>query len=193
MDTLQQLRCSASELLGQTAHIHPADGKLSATGCGAEAAIGQLTRLTSLHLSIDRRAPSEHVPPEEMPPSLQRLTQQQRSMHGPAPLQLRQLGCSGLRHRGGGSQCNSSNSSNEAAADSTLRNTSLQELSLECMGPLSDDELAAAAGAMPDLRRLDVVGCTVVNTRWLVYLEPGWRHLAPAGGCGTSRCGTVPN
>ena len=34
----------------------------------------------------------------------------------------------------------------------------MQELSLECMGLLSDDELAAAAAALPDLRLLDING-----------------------------------
>ena len=34
----------------------------------------------------------------------------------------------------------------------------LQKLSLECFGQLSDDELAAAAAALPDLRRLEVGG-----------------------------------
>jgi hypothetical protein len=34
----------------------------------------------------------------------------------------------------------------------------LQELSLQCIGRLSDDELAAAAVALPDLRRLEVLG-----------------------------------
>jgi hypothetical protein len=104
------------------------------SGCGAEAAIGQLTRLTSLHMSIDQ-------------------------MHGPAPLQLQQLGCSGTPHSAGSARRSSSNGSGGSAADSASRNTGLQELSLECMGSLSDDELAAAAGTMPGLRRLIVVGC----------------------------------
>ena len=34
----------------------------------------------------------------------------------------------------------------------------LQELSLHCSNWLSDDELAAAAAALPDLRRLSVMG-----------------------------------
>ena len=139
----------------QTAHIRR---PILTTGCGAEAAIGQLTRLTSLHMSIDRSIPYRNVPPGGMPHGLQRLTRQQRNMHG-VPLQLQHLGCSETPHIAGGSRRSSSNGSGGSAADSTSRNTSLQELSLECMGPLSDDELSAAARAMPDLRRLDVVGC----------------------------------
>ena len=143
----------------QIAHIATAYTKLSATGCGAEAAIGQLTRLTSVHLSINQTRNSwyQNVPPDEMPHSLQRLTRS-RSMSAAVPLQLQQLGCSGALHRAGGSRRSSSSGSGGAAASSTARNTSLQDLSLECIGPLSDDELAAAAGAMPDLRRLEVAG-----------------------------------
>jgi hypothetical protein len=50
-------------------------------------------------------------------------------MHGPAPLQLQQLGCSGTPHRAGGVRRSSSNGSGGSAADSTSRNTGLQELS----------------------------------------------------------------
>ena len=140
------------------AHIATILHGLYAAGCGAEAAIGQLTCLTSLHMSVERkRSPwYQDVPPDEMPHSLQRLTRS-CSMSAAVPLQLQQLGCSGALHRAGGSRRNSS-SSGAAAAGSTVRNTGLQELSLECIGALSDDELAAAAGAMPDLRRLEVAG-----------------------------------
>jgi hypothetical protein len=61
------------------------------------------------------------------------------------PLQLQLLGCSGAAGaaRGGG-------------AAAAACNTGLQDLTLHSDGWLSDDELALAAGALPDLRRLEV-------------------------------------
>ena len=142
--------------------------KLSATGRGAEAAIGQLTRLTSLHMSIDRtqRPPYQNMPPEERRHALRRLARQ-RSMLTAVPLQLQQLGCSGAPRGAGGSQRNSSSGSGSRglAAGSTARNTGLQELTLDCKGHLLDVELAAAAGAVPDLRRLKVSGSGSVDER----------------------------
>ena len=132
---------------------------LSATGCGAEAAIGQLTRLTSLYMSIDRMQspPYQEMPPEERRHALRRLARQ-RSMLTAVPLQLQQLGCSAAARAAGGDgsipRCHSSEGSGPAAR----RNTGLQELELRCQGWLPDDELSAAAGAMPGLRRLRVVG-----------------------------------
>ena len=110
-------------------------------------------------MSIERKPTPwyENVPPDEMPLSLQRVTRSS-SMSAAVPLQLQQLGCSGALHRASGPRRNSSSGSGGAAASSNVRNTGLQELSLECIGSLSDDELAAAAGAMPDLRRLEVTG-----------------------------------
>jgi hypothetical protein len=49
------------------------------------------------------------------------------------------------------------------------------------MGPLSDDELAAAAGVMPDLRRLDVAGCIFGSRDVLVGLYGA--TLAAFSGC----------
>jgi hypothetical protein len=98
---------------------------MPAAGCGAEAAIGQLTRLTSLHLSVDRR--------EESPGTT---------------LQLQLLGWGGA----------AGHSSSVHGGTSARSSMGLQELSLQCIGQLSDDELAAAAAALPDLRRLEVDG-----------------------------------
>ena len=149
------------DLLEQNAHYCMANTKLSATGRGAEAAIGQLTRLTSLHMSIDRMQspPYQDMPPEERRHALRRLARQ-RSMLTAVPLQLQQLGYSGAPREAGGSQGNSSSGSGSRglAAGNIARNTGLQQLTLECKGRLLDDELAAAAGAVPDLRRLRVVG-----------------------------------
>ena len=121
---------------------------LPAAGCGAEAAIGQLTRLTSLHLSIDRGArdfcPS-HPPPEPQLPLS-------------PPLQLHMLGCSAQADGDATSttKCASGSSGGNGHAVVAGGNTGLQELSLECVMQLSDDELAAAAAGLPDLRRLVV-------------------------------------
>ena len=109
--------------------------KSSAAGCGAEAAIGQLTRLTSLHLSVDRG--------EETPGTT---------------LQLQLLGCSGAAGGSEGGARGSGNGSRVCGDTTARRNMGLQELSFECFGQLSDDELAAAAAALPDLRRLEVDG-----------------------------------
>ena len=120
---------------------------LPAAGFGAEAAIGQLTRLTSLHLSFHWRA-------TEKAPQLSCKAK----FRACAPLQLQLLGCdravstAGGDGGGGGADCSSSVGSRPAAS----RNTGLQELRLSCCNWLSDDELAAAAAAMPDLRRLSV-------------------------------------
>jgi hypothetical protein len=121
------------------------DMMLPCAGCGAEAANGQPTRLTSLHMSVGwiGARPHRHVLPEEMPHSMQRLTRQRLEL-ACVPLHLQRLGGS-----------NSSNGSSGLAAG---RNTSLQDLPLECMGQLSDDELAVAASALSDLRRLKVTG-----------------------------------
>jgi hypothetical protein len=168
----------------QTAHLCMAYVKLSATGYGAEAAIGQLTRLTSLHMSINRKQspPCQDMPPEERRHALRRLARQ-HSMLTAVPLQLQQLGCSGAAPEAGGSQCNSSSGSGSGglAAGSTVRNTGLQELTLECKGHLLDDELAAAAGAVPDLRRLGVSGRSRRNGRVLVGLYGA--GLAAFSGC----------
>ena len=110
-----------------------------AAGCGAEAAIGQLTRLTSLHLSVSR---------VKGRPS--------------ATLQLQLLGCGGAAGGSAGEVCGSGNgsgrSSDVCGGTAARSSIGLQELSLECRGPLSDSELAAAAAAVPDLRRLEVSG-----------------------------------
>jgi hypothetical protein len=67
------------------------------------------------------------------------------------PLQLQLLGCDRAASAVGG---DGSVTSSSAAK----RNTGLQELTLRCPNWLSDDELAAAAAALPDLRRLGVMG-----------------------------------
>jgi hypothetical protein len=134
---------------------------LFTAGCGAEAAIGQLTRLTSLHLSIDRGAqPDNPYRLEPLPePPLPLLP----------PLQLHLLGCSaqanGAGNATGASGCAGGGGGGLAMA---RRNTGLQELSLECVVRLSDDELATAAAGLPDLR--------------LLHISASWRFMEPLRG-----------
>lgn len=125
-------------------------------GNGTEAAIGRLARLTSLHLALSP------VDEDELQP----------------PLQLQLLGGRAAANAAGSvddSSASDSSASNGVItiSDSSISggvsttddssghslqgcNTRLQDLSLEAVAQLSDDELAAAAGALPDLRRLDV-------------------------------------
>jgi hypothetical protein len=102
-------------------------------GYGVEAAIGKLTRLTSLHLRLENRSPG-------------------------TPLQLQLLGC-GRAASSSDSGGSSSGRSSDVCGGTTARSSvGLQELSLECRVLLSDDELAVAAAALPDLRLLDLDG-----------------------------------
>ena len=121
---------------------------LPAAGCGAEAAIGQLTRLTSLHLSIDRGARSLcfYDPLSELP------------LPFSLPLQLHLLGCSAQADDAGsatGASGCAAGGGDGSSLTAAGRNTGLQELSLECVMQLSDAELATAAAGLPDLRLLD--------------------------------------
>ena len=111
-------------------------------GCGAEASIGQLTRLTSLLLSVDRR----------LSPRLSAHWSTSSTCNGDRRLQLQLLGGSGS----GSDASNGSHGGNRScpAGMAASGNTSLQELTLEWEPPLLDDELAAAAVALPDLRQL---------------------------------------
>jgi hypothetical protein len=115
-------------------------------GYYAELAIGQLTRLTSLHMSLDRDRLSFHN--KELP-----LPQYPDY----PPMQLHLLGCSAKAD-------DASNPTSSCGGGGGIvmagRNTSLQELSLECVTQLCDEELAAAAVALPDLRRLMVCTAT---------------------------------
>ena len=100
-----------------------------------EAAIGQLTRLTSLHLELIRLEPSPGT-----------------------PLQLQLLDC-GRAASSSDSRGSSSGRRSGVCGGTTARSSvGLQELSLEHMNLLSDDELVAAAAALPDLRVLDIHG-----------------------------------
>jgi hypothetical protein len=144
-------------------------------GCGVEAAVGRLTRLTSLHLSVDRaRTPQMAA----NPPSMQQPPQPSRILSPcpPVPLRLQLLGCSGATSSGSGSSGGCSSGGTAAG-----RNTGLQELALECWGSLSDAELAAAVAALPDLRRLDVVGGYQHTSEALVGLHGA--RLAAYGAC----------
>jgi hypothetical protein len=110
------------------------------------AALGQLTRLTGLHLSLDRT----------------RLDTAPRLSGGAAgsahpQLQLQLLGCSAAASAAGGDGGVPGRHSSEGSGPAA-GNTGLQELTLWCDSRLSDDELAAAAGAMPELRRLRLEG-----------------------------------
>ena len=128
---------------------------LPPTGNGAEAAIGQLTCLTSLTLYVGRR--SIDMAPADSRRTSHWVPQQSRGAAGSAfvPLQLQLLGCnraaSAAGSNGGVPGCNSS-----AGSSPAMPNTGLQELSLYCSSWLSDDELAAAAAALSDLRSLKV-------------------------------------
>jgi hypothetical protein len=75
------------------------------------------------------------------------------------PLQLQLLGCTRAAGAAGGDGSVSSCSSGAVGSPAAGRNTGLQELSLLCPDWLSDDELAAAAAALPALRRLSIEGC----------------------------------
>ena len=116
--------------------------QLLTAGRGAEAAIGQLTCLTSLHLSV-RKDRTRYI-----------------------PLQLQLLGCGGAASEAAGglgvSSCRSEGSRTRSNT-ATRCNRGLLELTVECIGQLSDDELAAAATALPDLRRLEVLGVATSN------------------------------
>ena len=124
-------------------------------GNGTEAAVGLLTRLTSLHMALSP------VDEDELQP----------------PLQLQLLGGTAAANAAGGGVSTASDggvsgdvitisdssvsggviSIGSLSSGSLQRyNTGLQELSMEAVSQLSDDELAAAAGALPDLRRLEV-------------------------------------
>ena len=76
-----------------------------------------------------------------------------------APLQLQLLGCNGAASavdgEGGAPGCYSGAGSS-SSRPAGQRNTGLQELHLHCKKWLTDDELAAAAAALPDLRRLSI-------------------------------------
>lgn len=132
---------------------------LPAAGCGAEAAIGQLTRLTRLDLSIHRQRID--MAPADGPGTPQRAPQLSCgavSSSAYVPLQVQLLGCGRLASAADGSvgvpDCHSSVGSKPTAQ----RNTGLQELDFQCTSWLTDDELAAVAAALPDLRQLSVVG-----------------------------------
>lgn len=122
---------------------------LHTVGCGAEAAIGELTRLTRLDLSIVR-AQDRAVQP--LPTSICNVAS------GPEPpeLQLQLLGCSAAAETAGIPPDASSCDGSIGGGSFVRRNTGLQDLNLVCKGWLSDGELAAAAAALPDLRQLSV-------------------------------------
>ena len=73
------------------------------------------------------------------------------------PLQLQLLGCdramSAVDGNGGMPECR-----NGGSRPAAQRNMGLQELCFSCTSWLTDDELAAAAAALPDLRELSVMG-----------------------------------
>ena len=144
--------------------VHSCTSKvlLPAAGCGIEAAIGQLTRLTRLDLSVHRQRID--MVPADGPCTLPHGPQLSCGAAGSAyaPLQLQLLGCSraasAVDGEGGAPGCYSGAGSSSRPAGQ--RNTGLQELHLHCTEWLTDDELAAAAAALPDLRRLCVTAGT---------------------------------
>ena len=105
-------------------------------------------------------------------------------------LQLQLLGCGGAA---GGSEVSASGHSSNVRGGTCARSSvGLQELSLECTGQLSDDELAAAAAALPDLRRLEVGSyCDLSHSMLRGLVGMVWRLSAPDGGCMISRCGAL--
>jgi hypothetical protein len=122
----------------QLAHNCTAYVEVPAAGCGTGAAIGRLTQLTSLELSVGASPPVQGFHTEQ---------QMQRWLDGNqrAPLQLQLLGCGGAASAAG-------------ASSAAPRNTGLQELTLQPTVRLSYGEVAAAAAALPALRRLDIEG-----------------------------------
>jgi hypothetical protein len=121
----------------------PCNLSIAVAGCGAEASIGQLTCLTSLLLSVDKRL-SPHPP----------ANRSASSCNGDRRLQLQLLGSSRTASDASNGSHGGITSCPVGMAASS--NTSLQELTLEWVPPLLDDELAAAAVALPDLRRLAI-------------------------------------
>ena len=79
------------------------------------------------------------------------------------PLQLQLLGCTRAASTAGGGGGGPACSSSAGGSAAARRNTGLQGLSLRCPDWLPDDELAAAAAALPDLRRLSVEGCNNIK------------------------------
>jgi hypothetical protein len=128
--------------------LHPA----IMAGCGAEGFIGQLTRLTSLHMALNWRR-------VDTVPQLGCADARRACV----PLQLRLLGCNRAVSAAGGDGSVPGCSGSADGSPAARRNTGLQELSLLCPDWLSDDELAAAAAALPDLRRLSIEGCKNVR------------------------------
>jgi hypothetical protein len=164
---------------------------LPAAGCSVEAAIGQLTRLTRLDLSVHRQR-SDMVPADG-PCTLPHGPQLSCGAAGSAyaPLQLQLLGCNGAASavdgEGGAPGCYSGAGSSRPAGQ---RNTGLQELHLHCTKWLTDDELAAAAAALPDLRRLSVTA-GIGNSACVLHGLSG-AALAAFSACRRLRDVTLP-
>jgi hypothetical protein len=91
-------------------------------GSGAEAAIGQLTRLTSLHMSVDQEC-TALLDEADLP------TMQRSRSTASIPLQLQLLGCGERTSNANGDITVTRSASCKSAA---RRNTNLQELTLEC-------------------------------------------------------------
>jgi hypothetical protein len=163
----------AHAMLEQAVSCPKSYTKLPSAGYGAQAAIGQLTHLTSLLMCVAWMWTGTSPPLNGAP--------------YPAPLQLNLLGCGSWQQRrhqlpqgcGGGS----------SAAGRVTRACNI--LTLQCDGWLSDEDLAAAAGALPDLRRIEVVENTCYPDGGQINKVRGWRHSAPAAGCGKCRCSTA--
>ena len=75
-----------------------------------------------------------------------------------APLHLQLLGCDAAAGAAGSSGRVSGCSTDDGGGPAARRNTGLLELGLHCPTWLSDNELAAAAAALPDLRQLKLAG-----------------------------------
>jgi hypothetical protein len=124
-----------------------------AAGHGAEAFIGQLTLLWSLHIELFSWRRIDAVPQLSCGAAGSEFVLLQP--------QLQLLGCNAAAGESGGDGGGGPVCSTSAGSKSAKRNMGLQELSLKYSNRLSDDELAAAAAALPDLRRLKVVGSKV--------------------------------
>ena len=96
-------------------------------------------------------------------------------------LQLQLLGCDRAAGAAGSDGSIPGCISSAGGSPASGRNTRLQELILCCRDWLSDDELAAAAAALPDLRRLSIVGCN--NNRLNMVEGPSGAGLAALTAC----------
>ena len=138
-------------------------------GYGTEAAIGRLTRLTKLHLSVDRDRASRCT--------RKRVREGVGTLERGSALQL--LDSS----RAAGGVCDDAGVSGGGGGGGSggSRNTGLQNVVIECSGGLTDTDLAAAAAALPDLRQLELITIPGEPADWTASLRGA--GLVALGAC----------